>query len=409
MKVDRFSFSNVESVVSSSGMAVPRGNDRSHPRYLPQSRTYFTLRTGLHNTAARLAEKNGAATVAFLGGSITASNGWRDDVERRLTERFPHTRFTFVRAGIPSLGSVPHAFRLERDVLSAGRIDLCFVEAAVNDPTNFTPPERMVRGMEGVVRHLRRVNPRGDIVHLHFAMPEHLADYRSGKTPEVIRQHERVAARYGNPSLDLAREVTERIAAGEFDWDRDFKDLHPAPFGHRLYADSIARLLDAALRPPTRAPEPHPMPRPVDTRCYDAGHLVSPDAATARQDFTLEPRWHPGDGRGTRPGFVDVPALVGATPGASFEYRFTGTAVGLFVASGPDAGRLDYTVDGRAYPTQETFTPWSSGLHLPWALVLADGLRPGDHVLRVRLAADHHAKSTGTALRVIHFMENRAV
>jgi sialidase-1 len=267
--------------------------------------------------------------------------------------------------------------------------------------------------MEGVVRHLRRANPSCDIVHLHFAMPEHLADYRAGKTPEAIRQHERVAARYGSPSLDLAREVTERIAAGEFDWNRDFKDLHPSPFGHRLYANSIARLLDTAFTGPTRAQEPHPLPSPVDSRCYEAGRLVPPDTATARLGlhpgvgFAIEPRWHPNDGKGTRPGFVDVPALVGTEPGASFEWRFTGTAIGLFLTSGPDAGRLEYTVDGRAYPTMETFTPWSSGLHLPWALVLADGLLPGEHILNVRIAADRHPKSTGTALRVIHFLENR--
>jgi sialidase-1 len=372
------------------------------------NKEYFTLRKGLANAFARFHD-GGTATVAFLGGSITASKGWRDEVEQYFTSGFPKTRFTFVRAGVSSLGSVPHAFRLERDVLSAGRIDLCFVEAAVNDPTNFTPSQRMTRGMEGIVRHLRRVQPFCDIVHLHFAMPEHLTDYRAGRTPEVIQRHERVAERYGNPSLDLAKEVTERIAAGEFDWDRDFKDLHPSPFGHRLYAKSIIRLLNAAFANPARPlppPTSHPLPPPVDAHCYDRGKLVSPDAAANLKEFTLNPRWHPTDGKGTRAGFVDVPALVGTVPGASLELRFTGTAVGLFLTSGPDAGRLEYTVDNRPYPLLETFTPWSTGLHLPWALILADDLKPGPHVLRVHLAAEHHAKSTGTVLRLIHFLVN---
>lgn len=378
------------------------------PPAVPREREYFVLRDGLPNAAARfLSAKGGAATVAFLGGSITATDGgWRDEVERWLAERFPRTRFTFVRAGIPSLGSVPHAFRLERDILSAGRVDLCFVEAAVNDPTNFTPPERMVRGMEGVARHLRRLQPACDVVHLHFAMPEHLEAYRAGRTPEAIRQHERVAARYGNPSLDLAREVTERIAAGEFTWERDFRDLHPSPFGHRLYASSIARLLDAAFSTPGSRPKPHGLPAPVDGACYDAGRLVPPDAATERSGFRHEPRWKPTDGAGTRPGFVDVPALVGAEPGASFVLPFAGTAVGILVAAGPDAGRIAYEVDGRRYPSLDAFTPWSKNLHLPWALVLADGLRPGPHLLKVRLLPEHAPDSKGTALRILHFLVN---
>ncbi len=37
--------------------------------------------------------------------------------------------------------------------------------------------------------------------------------------------------------------MTERINAGEFDW-QTFGGLHPAPFGHRVYARAIDRLLD---------------------------------------------------------------------------------------------------------------------------------------------------------------------
>lgn len=56
-----------------------------------------------------------------------------DAVTRYLQQRFPDTKFDFIAAGIPSLGSVPHAFRLETDVLARGPLDLLFVEAAVND------------------------------------------------------------------------------------------------------------------------------------------------------------------------------------------------------------------------------------------------------------------------------------
>ena len=40
-------------------------------------------------------------------------------------------------AGIPSVGSNGHAFRLQRDILMRGPVDLLFIETAVNDVSNF--------------------------------------------------------------------------------------------------------------------------------------------------------------------------------------------------------------------------------------------------------------------------------
>ena len=82
---------------------------------------------------------------------------------------FPETEFEFIAAGIPSMGSTPGAFRLERDILSKGKIDLLFVEAAVNDPTNGRLPTEQIRGMEGIIRQQIRfksssaeIQPRSD-------------------------------------------------------------------------------------------------------------------------------------------------------------------------------------------------------------------------------------------------------
>jgi len=55
-----------------------------------------------------------------------------------------------------------------------------------------------------------------------------IGDYRNGKIPEVIQLHEKVAKHYAISVINLAKEVTERIDAGEFDWENDFKNLHPS-------------------------------------------------------------------------------------------------------------------------------------------------------------------------------------
>ena len=76
-------------------------------------------------------EKNGH--VAFIGGSITEMNGYRPMVCEDLQKRYPDTKFTFTAAGISSTCSTTGSFRLNRDVLSQGPVDLFFIEFAVND------------------------------------------------------------------------------------------------------------------------------------------------------------------------------------------------------------------------------------------------------------------------------------
>ena len=68
---------------------------------------------------SRLAmETNKAATVAFMGGSITEMDGYRPMVMDFLKKKYPQTKFTFINAGISSTCSTTGAFRLVRDVMS---------------------------------------------------------------------------------------------------------------------------------------------------------------------------------------------------------------------------------------------------------------------------------------------------
>ena len=188
--------------------------------------------------------------VAFLGGSITYNPGWREMVCDYLQKRFPQTTFQFINAGIPSTGSTPGAMRLVRDVLSKGPIDLLFEEAAVNDATNGIKPEVQLRGMEGIIRQALASNPAMDIVMLHFADQDKMADYNRGAIPTVIVQHEKVAEYYGISSINLAKEVNDRILNGEFTWRDDFKNLHPSPFGQEIYFRTIAHFFETSWGKP---------------------------------------------------------------------------------------------------------------------------------------------------------------
>ncbi len=152
---------------------------------------YHIHRNGIRNSQLKFVrEKKGR--VAFLGGSITYNDGWRDSICNFLQKRFPDTEFEFIAAGIPSMGTTPAAFRLKRDVLAGGPVDLLFEEAAVNDATNERSNQEQIRAMEGIVRHLRSNNPATDIVIMHFVDPQKMETYRLGQVPEVILNHESI-------------------------------------------------------------------------------------------------------------------------------------------------------------------------------------------------------------------------
>lgn len=377
-------------------------------RYQPDKFSYFQLRRGLNNSRIRF-EQEKVGTVAFLGGSITWNPGWRDMVSEYLEARFPETEFTFINAGIPSTGSTPGAFRLEQDVLSKGPIDLLFEEAAVNDATNGRTETEQIRGMEGIIRHAMMVNPEMDIVLMYFVDPEKMEDYRAGNIPSVVVNHEKAAAHYQITSLDLAREVTERIYAEEFTWEDDFKDLHPSPFGQEVYFKSIKKMLETAWADTLAAdatPSAFEVPAgPLDVYSYDEGGLFPLESA-AGKGWKIDPAWKPEDGADTRLGFVNVPMLVAEKPNSSLRFNFSGRAVGIWVVAGPDAGKIAWRVDGGPEKTLDQFTQWSSFLHLPWVYMLETELTKTEHILELRTLPEKNPESKGTACRIVHFVVN---
>ena len=200
------------------------------------------LRGGFHNSLHRF-EKEKKGPVAFIGGSITAMNGYRPMLRGFLQKRFPETKFTFTNAGISSTCSTTGAFRLQRDVLSKGPVDLFFIEFAVNDDQDAAHARReCIRGMEGLLRQARTHNPMMDIVITHFVNPGMLKTVGKGKEPVSSGAHEDVAKHYGVSTIHLIREVDRLIAAKELTWKK-FGGTHPGPHGNRLCADMIEKLL----------------------------------------------------------------------------------------------------------------------------------------------------------------------
>ena len=156
---------------------------------------------------------------------------------------------------------------VDKGPVDKGPVDLFFVEFAVNDDQDAGHPRReCTAAWRGSCGSACAYNPCMDIIITHFVNPEMLATLRGGETPRTISAHETVAAHYGISTVNLAKEVADRISAGTLTWER-FGGTHPAPYGNAICAAMIDELLARAWSLPLPAgakKKPHLVPVPLD-------------------------------------------------------------------------------------------------------------------------------------------------
>ena len=373
------------------------------------SDTNIHLRGQFQNARIRFGkEKKGH--VAFIGGSITEMNGYRPMVTDILKRRFPQTQFTFTAAGISSTCSTTGAFRLDDHVLSKGPVDLFFIEFAVNDDQDAHHMRReCIRGMEGIVRHTRLHNPNADIVMTYFVNPEMLETWQSGRVPLSVDAHGEVAEYYKVTTINLAKEIADRITTGRLTW-KQFGGTHPKPQGNEICASMIDRMMSKVwIQPlsPDARPVAHPLPADLlDRNSYWRGRLIALDQAEVIRDMAVQvPDWSNIKGN-CRSRFVSDRLLCATMPGAEMTLDFSGTAIGAYVLAGPDAGTVEASVDDGPFRPFNLYHHYSRGLHYPRTVVFDADLKPGTHWLRLRISADRDECSAGHAMRVLHFVAN---
>lgn len=362
------------------------------------------VRRGLGNSHA-VFTKGGTARVAFLGGSITEMAGWRNHVAASLEKRFPKTKFDFIYGGIGSTDSTMGAFRINKDIFMKGKVDLLFIESAVNELHNSRTKDEIQRAAEGIIRHAYTHNPNIDVIAQYFYDPRHLKEYRSGAIPWQIGTLNAVSIHYNNPSIDqvlyLATALDEKRIT-----QREFGGCHPAPKGHKLYIESIDKLFDKAWTG-KRAAATHKLPASLRDDNYENGTYLDIKTAKLGNGWSYVEKWKPTKGpKGARKQFINLPVLEATTPGSELTLAFSGTAIGITLPAGYDAGILEFKVDGGAFKQQDLFTKWSAGLHIPWIYMLETNLKPGKHVLTLRMSDKKNERSKGTACRICWFAVN---
>ncbi len=412
----------VFSITLTTGNTIKAGNDRNSinpeipSKYKAEKETIHEesniiyVRNRLTNCRSIFQQKK-QGRVAFIGGSITQNKGWRDHVCNSLKLRFPETCFDFINAGVSSTDSTWGAFRIQNDVFLKGKVDLLFVDFAVNDQYNGRSNIESIRAMEGIVQKALKHNQYIDIIFLYFYDPAKKIFVDAGKIPPVIDSHEYVADYYHISSIDAAKLVSLEINRDGTYWEKFGANIHPGPFGGRVYANAVEELFDKIWHEPlsqSNLPRLHDIPKQcLDTLNYSNSMVIEPNQAELVNGWQHIDVWKPKSGQ-IHAHFNNIPILETTEPNAVLRLNFTGTAIGLLVLAGPDAGILEYSIDGDEFKLVDQFTQWSSNLHLPWVIMLNADMRNVKHELILRTTNQKNLKSQGYVSRIIKFLVNGA-
>jgi lysophospholipase L1-like esterase len=360
-------------------------------------------RGGLPNVCAKL--KAGAEVrIAYLGGSITAQDGWRPKTLNWFRKSFPAAKISEINAAIGGTGSDLGVFRLQHDVLEH-RPDLLFVEFAVNDAG--APPEQIYRCMEGIVRQTWKHDAATDICFVYTLAGNMLETLQQGHFPRSASAMEKVAEHYGIPSIHLGVEVARLEKAGKlvFKADKPKTDaekaaldgtilfspdsVHPyTDSGHQLYLEAVVRSMEQIQQ--AGKPGSHALPAPFVADNWEAAKLIPLSRAQLSAGWRkVDPQT---DARAKSFG-NRLPGMWKASqPGESVSFKFRGTTARIYDLVGPDCGQVTIAVDDRPPVVKPRFDAYCT-YHRLATLSVAEGLPEAVHTVTITIHPEQPDKA----------------
>jgi hypothetical protein len=382
----------------------------------------FTPRGGQPNVFAKL-QRGTAVKIAYLGGSITAQNGWRIQSREWLQKQFPKAQLSEINAAIGGTGSDLGVFRVEADALK-DKPDLLFVEFAVNDAN--AAPTQIAKAMEGIVRKTWRLLPTTDICFVYTITAKDTAGLAEGKMKRSDSVMETVADHYGIPSIHFGMEVARLEKAGRLVMKSDdapmtrvsgdelntsaslptdtqgrilfSKDgVHPyRETGHVLYTQALIRSFEKMRT--LGAPGAHALIAPLTSDNWETARQLPLDQGgmltgkVTKLDPTAD---NPAKSFAAR-----MPKMWKFEPGATLSFKFKGTKASIYDLLGPDGALLEITVDGATRKIAR-FDGYCT-YHRLALLNIADNLPDTVHEVTITVLADAPDKAK------ILFDHNRA-
>ena len=368
-------------------------------------------RGGLPNFFAKLKTKGAEVHIGYLGGSITAQEGWRPKTLAYFQKTYPDAKISQINAAIGGTGSDLGVFRLKQDVLDH-HPDLLFVEFAVNDGGQL--PEKIFKCMEGIVRQTWKDNPSCDICFVYTLVKDSVPTLAGGKFPRAASAMEKIADHYGIPSIHMGLKVAQLASEDKLifkaplpktdDEKKSVGDrivfspdgVHPYPqTGHELYLQSIVRSLPAMESAGTTA-MPHALPSPFVADNFENAKMISIDKATLSAGFVpLDPENDKLAKRFSK----QLNTLHRAhEPGQTVSFRFKGIYAAIYDIIGPDCGQVIITVDDQKPVTRPRFDAYCTSFRLQ-TLVLGSELPDAVHTVKIEIDKNQPDKAKILAQR----------
>ncbi|MBT3381652.1 MAG: SGNH/GDSL hydrolase family protein [Lentisphaerae bacterium] len=346
----------------------------------------FTVRGGCPTFFKKL-DDGRAVKIGYLGGSITAQNGWRPKTLAWFREQYPAATVDQIHAAIGGTGSGLGVFRLQNDVLRHNP-DLLFVEFAVND--GGAAPASITRSMEGIVRQAWAANPDLDICFVYTATVGMLKDLQAGKFPRAASVMETIADHYAIPSIHMclkaarmekegsvifkeAKSKKERLAAmakGTYYFSKD--GVHPYDdTGHVLYLEAVARGMQEIRK--VGQPASHTLGAPLDPNNLEKAQMVPFGEGQLSPEWKLLDPKTDSMAKRFRSRFPRM--WMANTPGATVSFKIKGSVVNIFDLLGSRCGVVKMTVDGKVVGERARFDPYCTYYRLS-QLGVKSGLDP---------------------------------
>ncbi|GGA30379.1 SGNH/GDSL hydrolase family protein [Paenibacillus physcomitrellae] len=403
----------------------------------------FQLRGGLPYTQNKIRLKR-PVRIAFLGGSITEGAGasqaedtsWRALTGQYLSERLGGEMVSCVNAGVGGTNSVFGAHRLYEHVLSQRPIDLLFVEFSVNDGNDQLEQAESIRGMEGIVRQMKRLSPQTDLCFVYTASERNL----SSEMPKYIAVHEHVAEHYHLSSVNFARKVYDLLQEEDTEWTDLAPDTyHPNDAGHALYAEYMKEYLDRALFGESTigdVKEEEAVPEPIEESNYEyagtrsvsnweegRGHLPARREEGGRNASTSDvlvlpiPRirlisrtgWKRSKLEANEPLMnwrYDTEHLFTEQEDADLTFEAWGQSAGVTMLYGPDSGIFEFSINGGTFVEVNLFDEWCPLAYRPVSVLFPIQTERGPMTITLRNTGRRDQRSRGTRLMILRLLVN---
>ena len=357
-------------------------------------------RHGLPNFLAKVNTAGAEVRIGYLGGSITAQNGWRPKTLAHFQKTYPTAKISEINAAIGGTGSDLGVFRLKQDVLDH-KPDLMFVEFAVND--GGASPDQIFKCMEGIVRQTWKTLPECDICFV-YTLTEGLAPaLLEGKFQRSASAMEKIADHYGIPTIHMGLEVAKLAKEGKLLWKAKLPktdeekaaigdkfvfapdSVHPhVETGHELYLQAIVRSWDP-ITAASKTKGAHVLAAPFIETNYERAQLLPITQATLSAGFVALDAKTDEFGKHWANRMTSLHKA--SKPGEVMTFKFKGTRCAIYDILGPDCGNVAVTLDdqpAKVVPRIDAYCTY----HRLAALLIGSDLPDVVHTVKIEVLPD---------------------